>query len=63
MFSRILHHEWRTLAADRTLWITAGLLTLMIGYAAFNGAEHVAFQENTIRALLDDQSARSQGSG
>jgi ABC-2 type transport system permease protein len=58
MFGRILHHEWRALAADRALWITACLLTLMIGYAAFNGAAYVAFQESTIRALLADQSVR-----
>jgi ABC-2 type transport system permease protein len=58
MFFRILHHEWRSLAADRTLWIGAGLLTLMIVYAAFNGASHLIFQENTVRTLLKDQSVR-----
>ena len=58
MFVRILHHEWRSLAADRTLWIGAGLLTLMIVYAAFNGASHLIFQEDTVRTLLKDQSVR-----
>lgn len=60
MWRKILQHEWRALAADRSVWVICGLLAGLIGYAAFNGAAQTRFQERTLRQIAADENSRFQ---
>ncbi len=55
---RIILHEWRILAREKTLWIVAALLSLLMIYAAFNGATWINFQKQTIADALAEESER-----
>jgi ABC-2 type transport system permease protein len=57
MFARILKHEWRTLAADATIWMVVAIFAAAIGYGVWNGARWVAFQR---RALAEAQAEEAQ---
>lgn len=49
MLSRIVHHEWRNLAADRTLgWVTA-LFVAIVAYGVWNGAAWARTREGDER--------------
>lgn len=61
MLTRIMRHDWRLLAAERTLWAVSLLLALTIGYGVLNGASWVAFQERTLRAALAEEQERLTG--
>jgi len=56
----LLRHEWRLLRADRLLGATLVLFFLLFGYAVFNGATWVRFQEATLSGLAEagDERAR-----
>ena len=58
MLTRIIQHEWRTLRADRTLWIIVPLFAVLIGYGVYNGASWVGFQQATLRAAHEEEGAR-----
>jgi ABC-2 type transport system permease protein len=58
VFTTILRHEWRSLAADASLWIVAGVFAAAIGYGAFNGVRWVAFQREAIAEALDEEQER-----
>ena len=58
MIKRILHHEWRTLAADRTVWLMIALFGLIVGFGLYNGVAWVRFQEETLAAASQDQDQR-----
>jgi len=42
MLVRIIRHDLRLLAADKTLWIVAGIFLVLIAYGTFNGARFTA---------------------
>lgn len=58
MLTRIMQHEWRSLVADRTLWIIAPLFALLIGYGVYNGAAWVNFQRSTLDAAQQEERER-----
>lgn len=58
MLTRIMKHEWRSLAADRTLWIIAPLFALLIGYGVYNGASWVSFQNSTLDSARQEERDR-----
>jgi ABC-2 type transport system permease protein len=61
MLTRILHHEWKNLLADRTLWVMAGLFAAVTFYGVGNGARWVAFQKETIERALREETERLSG--
>src|SRR5688572_19744619 len=58
MFSRILRHEWRTLTADTSLLLLAGVFALAIGYGTVNGARWIAFQRSAIADVATEERDR-----
>lgn len=58
MLTRIMKHEWRALAADRTLWAIVLLFAAIIGYGVYNGASWVRFQQATIDAARQEERDR-----
>lgn len=58
MLTRIMQHEWRSLVADRTLWIITPLFALLIGYGVYNGSSWVRFQRTTLDAAQQEEHAR-----
>ncbi|MFN8000236.1 MAG: DUF3526 domain-containing protein [Acidobacteriota bacterium] len=58
MLTRIMKHEWRSLVADRTLWIIAPLFALLIGYGVYNGSSWVSFQNSTLDAAQQEERDR-----
>lgn len=61
MLTRIMKHDWRTLRADRTVWAVGALLGVTIAYGAWNGAAWVRFQQETLAAAAEEESARLAG--
>jgi hypothetical protein len=33
MLTRIIRHEWRTMAADRSIWLVAALFLAIVGFS------------------------------
>jgi ABC-2 type transport system permease protein len=58
MLTKIIGHEWRTMAADRTLRLATILFVLIFGYGIYNGASWVSFQERTLALAAKDESQR-----
>jgi ABC-2 type transport system permease protein len=58
MLTRIMKHEWRSLVADRTLWVITPLFALLIGYGVYNGSSWVRFQQMTIERAREEERAR-----
>lgn len=48
MLSRILRHEWRVFAADRSLWVVLGLFGIAIAYGTATGVGWTRFQQRAI---------------
>lgn len=51
MFTHITRYDWLLLKANRTLSISFLLLVFFVGFALWNGAAHVRFQERTAQAI------------
>ena len=58
MLTRIMKHEWRSLVADRTLWVIVPLFALLIGYGVYNGLSWVGFQRATLDAAKQEERDR-----
>jgi ABC-2 type transport system permease protein len=58
MLGRIVHHEWRALAADATLWVVGVSFVAAIGYGVWNGARWVAFQDAAIATATTEERDR-----
>lgn len=58
MLHRIIQHEWRTILADRILWIIVPLFALIIGYGVYNGASWVRFQRATLQTAAAEEAER-----
>lgn len=56
--ARVVLHEARMLAADRTLWLVLALLGSVAAYGAANGASWVRFQRATLDAAATEQAER-----
>lgn len=55
---RFAAFEWRLLRADATLRLFGIVLTLLAGYALFNGTRWVGFQRDTIATVQEEEQAR-----
>lgn len=55
---RILRHEWRTLRADATSAVVAGVFAMAIGYGAWNGVQWVAFQTSALAEAAAEERER-----
>jgi ABC-2 type transport system permease protein len=53
-----MKHEWRSLVADRTLWVITPLFALLIGYGVYNGSSWVRFQQLTLEAAQEEERTR-----
>lgn len=53
-----MKHEWRSLRADRTLWIIVPLFALIIGYGVYNGVSWARFQRATLDAAAAEERER-----
>lgn len=53
MLIKIIRHDLRLLAADKTLWIIAAIFLALIGYGTFNGARFAAERAATVENLRD----------
>jgi ABC-2 type transport system permease protein len=58
MLTKIMKHEWRSLVADRTLWVIVPLFAVIIGYGVYNGASWVRFQQTTLEAAKQEEHDR-----
>jgi ABC-2 type transport system permease protein len=58
MLMRILRHERRLLAADRTTRLLVALFALIVGYGVYDGAAWVRRQEATLAEAVADQDRR-----
>ncbi len=55
MINRIVKHEWRSLCADKTVWILSALLLILVSYGVWNGASWARFRGDTMqRAQLEE---------
>jgi len=60
-FKRIAAFELRVLIAERTLWLTLGLLVLLIAYALNNGIVQTAQRDvSTVETAKQDQTSRER---
>lgn len=57
-FSRVARFELRLLMADRTLWLTLGLLVLLIGYGLYNGLQQTRIREQSAEQTFEADRAR-----
>ncbi|MBC7896712.1 MAG: ABC transporter permease subunit, partial [Cytophagaceae bacterium] len=57
---RLAAFEWRLLRADATLRTLTVVLTAIVGYALYNGAQWVRFQQQTIASVQDEERGRVQ---
>lgn len=58
LLRRIMRHEARLLAADRTLLVVALILAAVVGYGVYNGASWAGFQRATLDAAQREEAAR-----
>jgi ABC-2 type transport system permease protein len=58
MLRRIIRHEWRTMAADRSLGLVTVLLAVIVVYGVSNGTSWVQFQRQTLAAAARDEEGR-----
>jgi ABC-2 type transport system permease protein len=58
MFWRIVRHEWRSLAADSTVWVVAAVFAAAIGYGVWTGARWVTFQHAALEQAQSEEAER-----
>jgi len=58
MLRRIIGHEWRLMAADRTLLALSLALVVLVGYALVNGAGWTRTQSKAVQTVLAADQAR-----
>ncbi len=57
MFTHITRYDWLLLKSNRTLLFSFLLLLFFVGFALWNGAAHVRFQEQTAQAIQETEAA------
>lgn len=55
---RVVRHEFRVLATDRTLFVSLLLLAAIVVYGACNGVAWVRFQEKTLASAHEEETER-----
>jgi ABC-2 type transport system permease protein len=58
MNRHVIRHEWRLLAADRTLGLVFLVFLACFGYATFNGVRTMAQQEQAVTAATAEEAER-----
>lgn len=58
MLFQIIRHEWRALRADKTMWLLASLLLVVIGYGLWNGASWARLREETARRAQTEETTQ-----
>jgi ABC-2 type transport system permease protein len=58
MLARLLHHEWRLLCADATVWVIGGVFAVSIGYAMVNGVRWTRFEGAALREAAAEETER-----
>jgi ABC-2 type transport system permease protein len=58
MLLHILKYDLKNLTAERSLYLVAGLFSVLLGYGAWNGAAWTAHQHATINAVRAEQASR-----
>ena len=58
MIARILRHDWKTLRADATVWLVAGIAAAAVGLGAWNGTRWVQAQQATLTAVASEERER-----
>ncbi len=58
MIARIMQHEARVMAADRTLWCLAALLAIVVVYGLYNGISWVQLQQKTLTSATQEERSR-----
>ncbi len=58
MLLRIMRHDWRCLAADRSAWLMLAFLAAFVGYGVSNGTAWARFQRATVAAASRDEEQR-----
>ena len=58
MLTTFVRHEWRSFAADPSVWVAAGVFAAAIAYGTVNGARWVAFQRGAIAAAQLEEAVR-----
>ncbi len=56
----VIRHEIKVLVADRTLWLSAGVLMVLVVYALFNGVVQTETRDSDNASLLQEQAAHDQ---
>jgi ABC-2 type transport system permease protein len=57
-FARVAVFELRLLMADRALWLTLGLLALLITYGLYNGVQQTRHRDSSATQTADQDQAR-----
>jgi ABC-2 type transport system permease protein len=58
MFRRILRHDWRTLRADFSVWVTAATFGAALAYGLYNGVRWADLQLETLDAVAREEQGR-----
>ncbi len=58
MISRIIKHEWRTLCADKTVWLLSALLLVVIAYGLWNGASWARSRAEIVQRARTDEARK-----
>lgn len=58
MFRQLVKHEWRSLTADRGLWIVAALFAALAVYGIANGVAWERFQHEAIDKIAEREAER-----
>jgi ABC-2 type transport system permease protein len=58
VFGRVMVHELRLLAANRSLWIVAALFIALVAYGLLSGLTRIGSQDTALSIILNEQEAR-----
>jgi ABC-2 type transport system permease protein len=58
MYSQIIKNDWKNLIGDRSVWLVAVGLALLLGYAIYNGAKWSGAQSHLHQTLVQEQQQR-----
>lgn len=58
MYSQIIKNDWKNLIGDRSVWLVAVGLAVLLGYAIYNGAKWSGAQSQLHQTLVQEQQQR-----
>jgi ABC-2 type transport system permease protein len=59
MWRKVVRHEWRTLLAERAVWLVVGVFAVAIGYATLNGAALMSRQQQGLQRFVQVQESKT----